>query len=198
MFSTNSKSPKQQLDEEKTKKEQPPTSLLCKPGITTYPGGGVGLALLPGAIHSGCGPPERGRSKPSVTRASNSSTVTVEKGHASRGGTTVALSVIAERKRWSRGDEVRGFLFSNYSLRLRKPKKKASTNGRVKNHRRPLFRAYKGSGEIHPKLLPNPSRYSNSKVKRFFCSSNDSRTRNRCPRIARPVALTPWQGMRHL
>jgi hypothetical protein len=36
MFSTNSKSPKQQPDEEKNKKEQPPTSLLCKPGITTF------------------------------------------------------------------------------------------------------------------------------------------------------------------
>jgi hypothetical protein len=32
--SQNSKSPKQQLDEGKKQKEQPPTSLLCKPGIT--------------------------------------------------------------------------------------------------------------------------------------------------------------------
>jgi hypothetical protein len=63
---------------------------------------------------------------------------------------------------------VRGFLFSGYSLRLRKPKQKANTNGRVKNHRRPLFRVYKGPGEIHPKLRPNPSRNSNSKVKQFF------------------------------
>jgi hypothetical protein len=72
-------------------------------------------------------------------------------------------------------------VFSVYSLRLRKQKQKASTNGRVKNHHRPLFRVYKGSGEIHPKLRPNPSQNSNSKVKRFFCSSNDSRTRNICP-----------------
>jgi hypothetical protein len=76
---------------------------------------------------------------------------------------------------------VRDFLFSGYSLRLRKPKQKASANGRVKNHRRPLFQVYKGSGEIHPKLRPNPSRNSNSKVKRAFCSLNDSRTRNRHP-----------------
>jgi hypothetical protein len=76
---------------------------------------------------------------------------------------------------------VRGFLFSSYSLRLRKPKQKASANGRVKNHRWPLFRVYKGPGEIHPKLRPNPSLNSNSKVKRSFCSSNDSSTRNRCP-----------------
>jgi hypothetical protein len=76
---------------------------------------------------------------------------------------------------------VRGFLFSGYSLRLRKPKQKASANGRVKNHRRPFFRVYKGPGEIHPKLCPNPSRNSNLKVKRFFYSSNDSCTRNRCP-----------------
>jgi hypothetical protein len=34
---------------------------------------------------------------------------------------------------------VRGFLSPDYSLRLRKPKQKASANGRVKNHRRPLF-----------------------------------------------------------
>jgi hypothetical protein len=79
------------------------------------------------------------------------------------------------------GDEVRGFLFSGLSLRLRKPKQKASANGKVKNHRRPLFRVYKGPGEIHPKHRPNPSRNSNSKAKWFFCSSNDSRTRNRCP-----------------
>jgi hypothetical protein len=76
---------------------------------------------------------------------------------------------------------VHDFLFSGYSLRLQKPKQKASANGRVKNHRRPLFRVYKGPGEIHPKLRPNLSRNSNSKVKRFFCSSNDSRTRNRRP-----------------
>jgi hypothetical protein len=35
------------------------------------------------------------------------------------------------------GDEVCGFLFSGYSLRLRKPKQKASANGRVKNHHPP-------------------------------------------------------------
>jgi hypothetical protein len=75
-------------------------------------------------------------------------------------------------------DEVHGFLFSGYSLRLRKPKQKASANGRIKNHRRPLFRVYKGAGEIHPKLRLNPS---HSKVKRFFCSSNGSRTRTRRP-----------------
>jgi hypothetical protein len=70
--------------------------------LTTYPGGGVRSASLPGAIHLGCGPLERGRSKPSETRASRSSTVTVEKGHGSRSGMTVALSAIAERKRWRR------------------------------------------------------------------------------------------------
>jgi hypothetical protein len=70
--------------------------------LTTYPGGRVGSASLPGAIHSGCGPPERGRSKPSAIRASRSSTETVEKGHGSRGGMTVALSAIAEQERWMR------------------------------------------------------------------------------------------------
>jgi hypothetical protein len=63
---------------------------------------------------------------------------------------------------------VRGFLFPGYSLRLRKPKQKASTNGRVKNHRRPLFWVYKGSGGIYSKLHPNSLQNSNSKVKRPF------------------------------
>jgi hypothetical protein len=64
--------------------------------LSTYPGGGVGPATLGGTIHSGCGSPERGRSEPSATRASRSSTVTVEKGHGSRGGTTVTRSAIAK------------------------------------------------------------------------------------------------------
>jgi hypothetical protein len=73
-----------------------------------------------------------------------------------------------------------GFLFSGYSLRLWKPKQKASTNGRVKNHHRPLFRVYKGPGKVHSKHRPNPPRNSNPEVKRSFRSSNNSRTRNRC------------------
>jgi hypothetical protein len=63
---------------------------------------------------------------------------------------------------------VRGFLFPGYSLRLQKPKQKASANGRVKNHRRPLSRVYKGPSEIYSKLHPNSPRNSNSKVKRPF------------------------------
>jgi hypothetical protein len=64
------------------------------------------------------------------------------------------------------GDKVRGFLFSGYSIKLRKPKQKASN--RVKNHRWPLFRVYKGPSEIHSTLRPNPPRNSNSKAKRLF------------------------------
>jgi hypothetical protein len=70
--------------------------------LTTYPGGGVGSASLPRAIHSGCIPPKRAWSKPSATRASRSSTETVEKGHGSRGGMTVALLAIAEQEPWRR------------------------------------------------------------------------------------------------
>jgi hypothetical protein len=99
--------------------------------LTMYPGGEVGSASL-GAIHSGCGPPERGRSKPSATRTSRSPTTTMEEGHGSRGGTTVTLSAIANEGGGGGGDEVRGFLSPGYSLRLRKPKQKASANGRVK------------------------------------------------------------------
>jgi hypothetical protein len=61
---------------------------------------------------------------------------------------------------------VRSFLFSGYSVRLQKPKQKASS--RVKNHRRPLFRIYKGPGEARSTLRPNPPRNSNSKAKRPF------------------------------
>jgi hypothetical protein len=53
-----------------------------------------------GGIHSGCGSPERGRSKPSAMRASKSSTVTVERGHGSRGETMVTRSAITKRRRW--------------------------------------------------------------------------------------------------
>jgi hypothetical protein len=58
---------------------------------------------------------------------------------------------------------VRSFLFSGYSLRLRKPKQKASS--RVKNHRRPLFWVYKGQGKTRSTLRPNPPQNSNSKAK---------------------------------
>jgi hypothetical protein len=88
---------------------------------------------------------------------------------------------------------VRGFLFSGYSLRLRKPKQKASS--RVKNHRRPLFWVYKGPGEIRSTLHQNPPRNSNSKAKRPFL---ERLAHAAAPRTTRPVALTPRQGKRHL
>jgi hypothetical protein len=64
------------------------------------PDGGVGSASLDGAIHSGCSPSERGRSRPSATRVSRSSTVMVEKGHGSCGRMMVTLSAIAEQRWW--------------------------------------------------------------------------------------------------
>jgi hypothetical protein len=77
---------------------------------------------------------------------------------------------------------VHSFLFPGYSLRLRKPKQKASTNDRVKNRHRSLFWVYKGPGEIRSKLRPNSPRNSNSKAKTpVFRSSNDSSTRNGHP-----------------
>jgi hypothetical protein len=134
--------------------------------LSTYPGGGVGAAPLRGTIHSGCGSPERGRSKPSATRASRSSTVTVEKGHGSHGGTMVTRSAIAKRSGWRRSGQGVWFPFSGYSLGLRKPKQEASS--RVKNHHRSLFRIYKGPGRTRSTLRPNPPRNSNSKAKRPF------------------------------
>jgi hypothetical protein len=98
-----------------------------------------------------------------------------------------------------RGDEVRGFLFPGYSLRLRKPKQKASTNGRVKNRRRSLFWVYKGLGEFRSKLCPNSPRNSNSKAKHPCSVPRMTRAHaTAAPRTARPVALTPRQGKRHL
>jgi hypothetical protein len=134
--------------------------------LSTYPGGGVGPAALGGTIHSGYGSPERGQSKPSVTRASRSSTVTVEKGHGSRGGTTVTRSAIAKRRGWRRSGQGAWFSSSRYSLGLRKPKQQASS--RVKNHHRSHFWIYKGPGKTRSTLRPNPPRNSNSKAKRPF------------------------------
>jgi hypothetical protein len=104
--------------------------------LTTYPGGGDRAAPLGGAIHSGCEPPERGRSKPSATRASRSSAVTVEKVHGSRGETMVTRSTITKQKRWQRKELGVRFSFSGFSLGLRKPKWEASS--RVKNRHRSL------------------------------------------------------------
>jgi hypothetical protein len=83
-------------------RRHPKPPLVERDETDHVPGGGVGSASLPGAIHIGCGPPERVRSKSSMTKASRSSTVTVEKGHGSRGGMTVALSAITEQERWRR------------------------------------------------------------------------------------------------
>jgi hypothetical protein len=166
--------------------------------LSTYPDGGDGAAPLGGAIHSGCGSPERGRSKPSApsaTRASRSSAVTVEKGPGSRGGTTVTRSAITKRRRWRRSGQGVRFSFSGYSLRLQKPKREASS--RVKNHHRPLFRIYKAPGETHSTLRPNRPR--NSKLEG---ETPVPRTAHACttaaPRTTRPIALTPWQDRRHL
>ena len=120
-----------------------------------------------GAIHSCCGPPERGQSKPSATRASRSPTTTVKTtGRATERQSPCQPSLNEGGE--GGGDKVHGFLFSGYSLRLWKPKQKASANGRVKSHHRPFFRVYKGPSEIYSKLRPNSPRNSNSKVKRPF------------------------------
>jgi hypothetical protein len=123
----------------------------------------LGGSVTGGAIHFGCGPPERGRSKPSATRASRSSAVTVEKGHGSRGETTVTRSAITKQKRWRRSGQGALFSFSRYSLTLRKPKWEASS--RVKNRHRSLSRIYKGPGKTRSTLRPNPPRDSKLKGK---------------------------------
>jgi hypothetical protein len=121
--------------------------------------------------------------------------VTVEKGHGSRGGTTVTRSAITKRRGGGGADKVCGFLSVAISLRLRKPKQEATS--RVENHHRSLFRIYKGPGETRSTLRPNPPR--NSKLER---ETPVPRTTRACttaaPRTTHLVALTPRQGRRHL
>jgi hypothetical protein len=163
--------------------------------LSTYPDSGDGAAPLGGTIHSGCGSPERGRSKPSATRASRSSAVTVEKGHGSRGGTTVTRSAITKRRGWRRSRQGARFSFSRSSLRLRKPKQEASS--RVKNHHRSLFRIYKGPGKTRSTLRPNLPR--NSKLESEMPVPRTARAcTTAAPQTTHLVALTPQQGRRHL
>jgi hypothetical protein len=78
---------------------------------------GRGGSVRGGGIHSGRLSSERGRSKPSATRSSRSSSVTVEKGHGSRGEMMVTRSAITEQKGWQR-EELGGrfpFLWLNLS-----------------------------------------------------------------------------------
>jgi hypothetical protein len=127
-------------------------------------------------------------------KGSRSSTVTMEKGHGSRGGTTVPRSAIAKRRGWRRSGQGTRFSFSGYSLRLRKPKQEASS--RVKNCNWSLFRVYKGPGKTRSTLRPNPPRSSNSKTKCPFLEWLARATG--ATRIARSVALTPRRSRQHL
>jgi hypothetical protein len=146
--------------------------------LSTHPDGGVGAAPLGGTIHSGCGSPERGRSKPSATRVFRPSSVTVEKGHGSRGGTTVTRSAIAKRRGWRRSGQGAWFSFSGYSLGLRKPKKEASN--RVKNHHQSLFQIYI-KAQARPVQHFARTRREIQTRRQNARSSNDSRTHNGCP-----------------
>jgi hypothetical protein len=155
--------------------------------LSTYPGSVDGVAPLGGAIHSGCGSPERGRSKPSAIRPPKSSTVMVQKGHGSRSRITTTRSAITKQRRWRQSGQGVWFPFSGYSLRLRKPKRETSSI--VKNRHRPLSRIYKGLGETRSTLRPNPPR--NSKLQGEMPVPRTTRARTTAaPRTTRPVALT--------
>jgi hypothetical protein len=121
--------------------------------------------------------------------------VTVEKGHGSRGETTVTRSAITKQKRWRRRGQGVRFPFSGYSLRLRKPKWEASN--RVKNCHRSLSRIYKGPGETRSTLCPNPPRDSKLKGETTVPRTARART-TAAPRTTRPVALALRQDRRHL
>jgi hypothetical protein len=90
---------------------------------------------------------------------------------------------------------VHSFLFSGYSLRLQKPKQKASS--KVKNHRRPLFRVYKGPSEIRSNTLPEPAAKFKLEGETPVPRTTHARA-TPTPRTACPVALTPRQGKHHL
>jgi hypothetical protein len=119
----------------------------------------------------------------------------MEKGHGSRGETTVTRSAITKQKRWRRRGQGVRFPFSGYSLGLRKPKWEAGN--RVKNHHRFLSRIYKGPGETRSTLRPNPPRDSKLKSETLVPRTAHART-TAAPRTTRPIALTPRQDRRHL
>jgi hypothetical protein len=121
--------------------------------------------------------------------------VTVEKGHGSRGETTVTRSAITKQKRWRRRGQGARFPFSGYSLGLRKPKWEASS--RVKNRHRSLSRIYKGPGETRSTLRPNPPRDSKLKSETPVPRTARART-TAAPRTTRPIALTLRRDRRHL
>jgi hypothetical protein len=102
-------------------------------------------------------------------------------------------SAITKRRRWRWSGQGSRFSFCGYSLRLRKPKREASS--RVKNHHRSLFRIYKGPGETHSTLRPNPPQ--NSKLEGETPVPRTARA-TAAPRTTRLVALTLRQGTRHL
>jgi hypothetical protein len=89
---------------------------------------------------------------------------------------------------------VGGFLFSGYSLGLRKPKEEASS--RVKNCHRSLSRIYKDPGETRSMRRLNPPRDSKLKVKRPFLERLAHATA--ALRTTRPIALTLRRDRRHL
>jgi hypothetical protein len=135
--------------------------------LSTYPAGGVGAAPLGGTIHSGCGSPERGRSKPSATRASRSSTVTVEKGQGSRGGTTVTRSAIAKR-RGVAAERKRCMVFFLWLFPWFAETKAGGDQQSKEPPPAPLSDIYKGPGKTRSTLRPNPLQNSDSKTKRPF------------------------------
>jgi hypothetical protein len=107
---------------------------------------------------------------------------------------TAARSAITKQRRWRRSEQDAQFSFSGYSLRLRKPKREASS--RVKNRHQSLFRIYKDPGETRSTLRPNPPR--NSKLKGETPVPRTARARTTAaPRTTRPIALTLRQDMRH-
>jgi hypothetical protein len=142
-----------------------------------YHGGGEGTASL-GAIHSGCphqrgdgadhqrrGPPDPSRRqwRRATGRAAGQRSPCQPSPSGGGGGGE---------------DEVHGFLFPGYSLRLRKPEQKVGTNGRVTNHCRPPFRVYKGPGENRSKTSPELAAKFKTRRKSDLPVPRTARTRN--------------------
>jgi hypothetical protein len=169
--------------------------------LTTYLGGGDGAAPLAGGIHSGCLSSERGRSKPSATRSSRSSAVTVERGHGLRGEMMVTRSAITEQKGWRR--KGRGGRFPFLRLNL-------SGCENLRRRREAEQRTVARSSPEYIKTKARPvqrftrTRRGIQKTQSKTAVPRTARARaTAAPRTARPVALTPrrdrrrlWQGKR--
>jgi hypothetical protein len=119
--------------------------------------------------------------------------MTVEKGHGSRGRTTVTRSAITKRRGWRRSGQGARFSFSGYFPQVAETKaggeqqSKKTTTGPSSEYIKARARPVQHFARTRRKI-------QNSKAKRPFLERLAHA--QRLPR--EPLALTPRQGRRHL